>query len=348
MTVDRLKAKAQANQLIADEKLPQAWKLLDQLLLEDPSDADTLGLLAQARVVDGDWSGAVEVSSKALAIDPSDPWLHRVHAVGLQGSGRLDEALHSIQWALHLDPNEVNTHTRAARIYAEKRRFPEAWAAINRALEMDPNGPQVHLSAGFVALKAKDWATAREALGRALAIDPSNSEGQENLATIDLHQGKGSRAASSLAKILAADPTSKASRHNLDVVAWHHLENVGWPPVVLLVVWASMARILQGAALAASRVVIVLLVIASVAVLGRAAQQLPSGYRQVVTGLLRRDPWYGSSAALTLAGGLLLLIGPFLPGRIPFIMCVLAGAILGATSKPIANYGCLRWQRRNK
>jgi Flp pilus assembly protein TadD len=113
---DRLKLKAQANQLVDARKLPQARKLLDQLLLDDPNDADTLGLLAQLRVFDGDCAGAVEVSSRALAIDPSDPWLHRVHAVGLQRCGRLDEALHSIRWALHIDPNQVDAHTRAARI----------------------------------------------------------------------------------------------------------------------------------------------------------------------------------------------------------------------------------------
>jgi cytochrome c-type biogenesis protein CcmH/NrfG len=337
---------AQANELVTARKVPQATRLLAQVLAMDPDNADALGLLAQARLIEGDWAAAVDLSARALASDPSSGWLHRLQAIGLQHCGRLDEAVTAIERDLQLEPDQSDPFTRAGRIYAEKRRFPDAWAAINRAVELDPNSPHVHLSAGYVAMEAQDWATARAALARALAIDPTNVEGQENLAVIDLRQGKGGRAASGLVQVLAANPASSTARYNLDVVAWHHLNKVGWVPTVLLLVWGRFSLAAEDGLLVAARIGIVAVVAAAALVLGLAARRLPPGYRHAVVGLLHADGWYRAGAAMIVGCGALFLLGSVVPGRTPFVVCVLIAAFLGVASRLTSYYGLVRWQRR--
>jgi len=102
-----------------------------------PEDADALYMLGVARASQGDLSQAVELTRKALKLDPRNAYVYRWLASYLMPLGRLGEAEQAIATAIELEPGGVYNHHLLA-IAKVLRKDP---VGARKAAEAEPAGP---------------------------------------------------------------------------------------------------------------------------------------------------------------------------------------------------------------
>ena len=115
-------------------------------------DGDALYMLGLVRASQGDLVQAVELTRKALALDPRNAYEYRWLASYLMPLGRLDEAEQAIAKAIELEPKGVyNHHLRA--ISKVLRKDP---AGAREAAEAEPEGPWRDFALAFAAQVGPD------------------------------------------------------------------------------------------------------------------------------------------------------------------------------------------------
>jgi TolB-like protein/class 3 adenylate cyclase len=162
-----------------------AYALCEQALAIDPNNVRalwTLGgkffVLVQTGVSSdrkGDLDRAVELESKALALDPDFTWPHSTKAIFLRFQGRVEEAVAEDERALALDPSNVGAVVDLGFDYGMLGEFDKSLEYFDKAIRGSPHDPLLaHFYGGKAstnfALKRYDQAI--EAARQAIAINP--------------------------------------------------------------------------------------------------------------------------------------------------------------------------------
>lgn len=130
-----------------------------------PDDGDALYMLGLVRASQGDLVQAVELTRKALALDPRNAYEYRWLASYLMPLGRLDEAEQAIGKAIELEPKGVYNHHLLA-IVKVLRKDP---AAAGKVADAEPAGPWRDFAMAFAAQVGPDRSaadTSLQALGQ--------------------------------------------------------------------------------------------------------------------------------------------------------------------------------------
>ncbi|MGH7674448.1 MAG: tetratricopeptide repeat protein, partial [Gemmatimonadales bacterium] len=117
-----------------------------------------------------DYARALEEMRLAVAQDPGRAAFHEWIGYVLRRSGRLDEAIASLERAMALDPQSGRLLGQVAETYATVRRYRDAERLVQRAASLAPTDWGVHHTRIWVALCSGDVASAasrtREAVER--------------------------------------------------------------------------------------------------------------------------------------------------------------------------------------
>ncbi|XWX03756.1 tetratricopeptide repeat protein [Aggregatilineales bacterium SYSU G02658] len=116
----------------------------------------------------------LEVIDFAIQLDPSFAYSYFVQARALRFTGRLNQALESINRALELRDN-VLYHNEKGRIYIVSEEYALAEAAYNRALEIDPNNAVALSGLGDVAYFSGDVEGSIPFFIRSAEADPTHT-----------------------------------------------------------------------------------------------------------------------------------------------------------------------------
>jgi eukaryotic-like serine/threonine-protein kinase len=138
MTYDLLPAYAGAR---ADSVIPLAEQHAARALARDPGLADAHLALGDVRLHQWRWADAEQELGQSVAVDPSNPIVHRWHSALLLGLGQVDGAVGHAQMAYDLDPLTPATNQTLARALLDARRYDEAAAAARRGLAADSTLP---------------------------------------------------------------------------------------------------------------------------------------------------------------------------------------------------------------
>ena len=125
-----------------------------------PDDGDALYMLGVARASQGDLAQAVELTRKALGLDPRNAYVYRWLASYLMPLGRLDEAEQAIGKAIELEPGGVYSH-HLLTIAKVLRKDPHG---AQKAAEAEQEGPWRDFALALAAQIAPDRASADAAL----------------------------------------------------------------------------------------------------------------------------------------------------------------------------------------
>ncbi len=153
-------------------RLAEADSLYRQVLAKAPTHAQAthhLGVLALQR---GQTSSAIELLQTALAALDTDGAIHANYARALKNSGRLDEALLSIDRALALDPRLVGAWVDRANLLLDSKRPAEALVSMERALEVNPDEPHALNGVGNALLDLNETEQALQYFSRAIERAP--------------------------------------------------------------------------------------------------------------------------------------------------------------------------------
>jgi Tfp pilus assembly protein PilF len=133
-------------------------------------------------------------------------------------SGRLDEALQSLQTAVRLNPRSADAQLYLGNVYVRRGEFAIAARHLETALALRPNDPKVHLNLGTVwGMLGRDE-EAMEQFRQVLDVEPNNTTALVNLGRLLTKRGDRKEGLSRLLQAVAAHPASVAAHWHLATV----------------------------------------------------------------------------------------------------------------------------------
>lgn len=180
-----------------------------------PDDPEALAVLALSRVDQGKGKDALESAREAIGIDPTEPFLHYVHAHVLRTLERPDEAYRAVKESLRLNPLNADAFALLSSIELARRRWDDALDAAEFALAINPEhvgGANLRAMA-LVRLGRKD--EAMQSVDYALGRAPENAFSHANQGWNCLHQNNPRRAQEHFQEALRLDPNLEFARDGM-------------------------------------------------------------------------------------------------------------------------------------
>ncbi len=216
MAYDLLPAYAGAR---ADSVIPLAESYATRALALDSGNADAHLALAAVRLHQWRWADAETALGQSVAVDPSNPIVHRWHAALLLGLGDVDGALGHAQMAYGLDPLTPTTNQTLALALLDAHRYDDAAAAARRGLAGDPTLPGLAGTLMEAELFGGHVDSAVAIADRSLARDRDGIGVRSAAALVYVRAGRSASADSLLAEMRASIPTGAVSE--LDMANVH-------------------------------------------------------------------------------------------------------------------------------
>jgi len=104
-----------------------------------------MGRLAQ---VEGDYSSAIDLLSRAVRLAPNDPIVHRELASAYVAGDRIDDAFAELVAALLIDPGDALTMAALGQLFLDSGRDADAVSALTRTLQLAPDRFEAHYALG--------------------------------------------------------------------------------------------------------------------------------------------------------------------------------------------------------
>ena len=154
----------------------------------------------------GDWKGAIDLTRRALSIDPDHARAHSALALALLGARRLHGARIEAGAGLLLDGNDAWCHYAMAAVLLAERELDRAWEHCLVALETEVEDVDAYVLGAHIRVMRHELDEARELLDRALELEPAHADALTELARLELRVGRIEAAARRIDEALRAAP----------------------------------------------------------------------------------------------------------------------------------------------
>lgn len=149
---------------------------------------------------------AVEMSRKALDLDPDLAEGHKALGLALESMGRTMDGLQSYYDAVALNPNYAPVVANIGSILSSMGKFDEAIRWLRKSVDLQPGFSRYYALVGLQYFNLGIDEEARSWLRRSLDFQPDYLFPEMLLVSISLYEGKADEARASIAKVLAARP----------------------------------------------------------------------------------------------------------------------------------------------
>jgi len=140
-----------------------------------PNDPATAGYLIEANIAAKKYGAAVDAAKAALAQNPNDLRLTRLHAQALRHNGKADQGIALLEEAVRRHADEPLAYVSLAQAYSEADRGAQAVKVLQDAQAKFPTDDTIAFELGTVFDKQKKFADAESAFRQVLARDPENA-----------------------------------------------------------------------------------------------------------------------------------------------------------------------------
>ncbi len=148
-------------------------KLLQQNILENPQGIMAYNTLALILKNEDDYSQALVLLEKALAIKPTAQSFYSLGMIQ-QKQNRMIEAKSSLEKSIELNPYFSDSYNTLGIILINMQQYEEAIPHFNQALSLDPLNAIAMYNLGYSYEKLNQKTTALDYYQKALRIQPSN------------------------------------------------------------------------------------------------------------------------------------------------------------------------------
>ena len=186
--------------------LPKAESIYQQILQTDPKHPIALHLLGMIALQMGKNDVALDLITKALAVEPNNANAYDAQGNALMNLERLDEAIASYNKALAIEPDYADVHNNLGIALMNTGRLNEAIASYNKALAIKPDYAEAHNNLGIAlwGLGKPDDAVA--SYHNALSIKPDDAEAHNNLGNVFYELEKSEDAFKCRRRAVSLDP----------------------------------------------------------------------------------------------------------------------------------------------
>jgi tetratricopeptide (TPR) repeat protein len=165
-------ARDRALTAFAAGNLPEAIRLLRELLQSRPGDGSLSYALGVAYMQTGEAQEAIEVLEAGVELNESHNLLHMALADAYGQSGQLHKALAQATRAVELNSTDFATHFRKAGILKVLERQQDALESGEAALARDPRNPAGLQFLAQLYAENKNWSSASQIYERLVDLQP--------------------------------------------------------------------------------------------------------------------------------------------------------------------------------
>ncbi len=140
--------------LLAEGKVPEAKRVFEQALADNPSDVRALLDLGLALEASGDWASAEKAYRRATALDPNFAEAFNNLGVLLREAGKLLEATAMLERAVALDPALIAARFNLALSYEEQGKLGDAEREYLETIDRLPADPIPRINLAMMLLDA--------------------------------------------------------------------------------------------------------------------------------------------------------------------------------------------------
>jgi len=172
-----------------ESRLTEAAAAYRQVLEWQPRHAHALTFLSVIALDASDYQGVLDLTRRALDIDPRSAATHLMRGHALTRLGHFEAALESYERAIAEKADSADAHIHRGQVLERLGRYLEALASYDRALEFRPAGADIHNNRGNVLRSLRRYDGALASYERAIVLSPHLPELHFNRA-LTLHDLK--------------------------------------------------------------------------------------------------------------------------------------------------------------
>jgi tetratricopeptide (TPR) repeat protein len=206
----------------AQDDLDTAIKLAEELVKAAPDDRDALVVEADLYRAASRFPEAVKVLDKLINEDPtgSDWAIYYERGTALDRAGRWPEAERDLQQALKLRPDQPDVLNYLGYSWVTRgERLPQAVTMLQKAYLAQPNSGEIADSLGWAYYNMGDFKQAVQRLERAVALEPVNPEINDHLGDAYWRAGRKTEAQYQWNRVLSLKPSPElktSAEHKLN------------------------------------------------------------------------------------------------------------------------------------
>jgi tetratricopeptide (TPR) repeat protein len=191
-----------------------AAQIYEEVLQREPGNAEAQHLLGLVAYQAGQPEPAIDLITRAIAVNPNSAPMYVNRALALATMGRQAAAVEDHDRAIALQPDLVAAHQNRASVLQALGRYEEALAGYSRAVELSPASADLLNDRGGVlrALGRRDAALAD--YDAAIALDPKNLAAWYNRGGTLRDLGRVQEAVESYGHAVDLNPDFAIAHHN--------------------------------------------------------------------------------------------------------------------------------------
>jgi protein O-GlcNAc transferase len=205
----------QALELHRAGRLDDASAIYQQLLTDNPDDADAAHLLGLVRFRKNDFDSAIRLIESAVERDPDNPIYHANLGNVLKDAGRLTDAIAAYRLALELKPGDAAIHNNLGYVLQVSGMIEEGIAHYRKAISLRPDNYRAHYNLGNALFLAGKSAEAVTAFRDAARLNPRFADVWDHLGTALQRLGRAAEAEACFRRWIEIDPDSADAFHAL-------------------------------------------------------------------------------------------------------------------------------------
>lgn len=199
-------------------QLAEAEKLYQQVLADDPQNADAFHLLGIIAYQKNKCQLAIDLITQAIAIDPNQAPFFNNLGNALQDQDQPEESVQAYQKALQLQPDYAEAYYNFGNVLQKQGKLDESVQAYQQALQIQPNYAKAYNNLGNALHTQSKLDEAVQAYQQALQIQPDYAEAYSNLGVVLKDQGHLEEAFRTCKLAVESKPTYAAAHNNLGVI----------------------------------------------------------------------------------------------------------------------------------
>lgn len=153
-------------------------------ILKDSGSAEARILMASAKLMANDLTGATDDLAIAIQMNPALAEAHTEMGVARMRTGDSASAAREFRRALELDPNDFNACLQLAGLLRQDQSYADALAYLNRAIRLRPGDAGVRYQMAAIDLSESRAEKARATLEALVHDEPGFTEAHVSLATV--------------------------------------------------------------------------------------------------------------------------------------------------------------------
>lgn len=181
-TLERLE---RAEQLKLEGQYVEALMILEDLVLEDPTNVAALEEIADNELSLERFARAEVAAMQAVALDPASYTGHYILGFLRSREGKWPEALIELKEANRLKANNPEILRCLGWALLRSDLKPQGVVTLERSLNLDSDNPLTLCDLGIAYVELRNFPKARALLLRTLDVDPDNKRARECLVAIE-------------------------------------------------------------------------------------------------------------------------------------------------------------------